>query len=103
MAQRGKSSRTANHAKWDRELTAWFLAEGITRCESCGTDQWLTKMHATKRRYVVTREDYFRAALVCWPEHLPYDEAKGPEPHKRMAAFVDGLIAKRKTVFREAA
>lgn len=95
MAHRGKSNRTKDHERWDRELTAWFLAQGIIRCESCGTDQWLTKMHATKRVYIKTREDYFRAALVCWPEHLSHDEGTGENVHERMAQFVDGLIASR--------
>jgi hypothetical protein len=68
---------------------------GINWCESCGTNYGLSIMHATKRRFIENREDYFRAAIVCLPEHQSYDEATGDDPHGKMAAFVDGLIAKR--------
>jgi len=67
----------------------------IDYCESCGTSYGLSIMHATKRRFIENKTDYFRAAIVCLPEHQSYDEATGDEPHGKMAAFVDGLIAKR--------
>jgi len=52
-------------------------------------------MHATKRRFIQTKDDYFRAAIVCLPEHQSYDEATGENVHAKMAEFVDGLIERR--------
>ena len=52
-------------------------------------------MHGLKRRRIQSRADYFRAAIVCLPEHQSYDEATGDDPHGQMAEFVDGLIGKR--------
>lgn len=95
MRRFGISNRSKDRRLWDRQLKEWFLEQGITRCESCGTDYQVTVMHALKRDYIKTREDYFRAALVCWEEHLPYDEGKGDDPHGKMAAFVDELIERR--------
>lgn len=95
MRRFGRSNRSRERQRWDRELKAWLQKHLPEQCESCGTSYGLTVMHATKRRFIRTREDYFRAALVCWPEHQSFDEGIGADVHEKMAAFVDGLIEKR--------
>lgn len=90
------NSRTKQHRRWGKELKQYLMGDlGIDFCESCGTSYGLSIMHATKRREIQTKADYFRAVIVCLPEHQSYDEATGDDPHSKMAAFVDGLIAKR--------
>lgn len=68
---------------------------GIDHCESCGTTYGLSIAHATKRRFIQTKEDYFRAIILCLPEHQQLDEATGDDPHGRMARFVDEIITNR--------
>lgn len=94
----GQSTRAKDRARWQRELKEWFRLNLPEQCESCGTTYQLTTMHATKRRFINTREDYFRAALVCWPEHVAHEEATGENVHQRMADFVDGLIQRRQAM-----
>ena len=82
------------NAEWKRAMAH------IVWCESCGVpdgfgDQKLTQMHATKQRFITTREQCHRAAKVCWGEHRKYDEGTGENVHQRMADFVDSLIEKR--------
>ena len=90
------STRAKERLKWHRELKRHLFEHlGIQRCESCGTTWALSIAHATKRRFIRTREDYFRAAVLCLPEHQKLDEATGDDPHGRMAMFIDALIANR--------
>jgi len=99
MRVRGASTRAKQHAVWQRELKQHLMGDlGIESCESCGTSYGLSIMHATKRRFIVTREDYFRAAIVCLKEHQSYDEATGENVHEKMANFVDGLIERRNRI-----
>lgn len=49
-----------------------FLGAGITRCERCGTDSFLSFAHKLKRRYMNTVEelsDINTALLLCIPCH----------------------------------
>jgi len=90
------NTRKKQHNAWHRELKQHLMGDlGIQHCESCGTSYGLSIMHATKRRFIKTRDDYFRAAIVCLPEHQSYDEATGENVHAKMAEFVDGLIERR--------
>ena len=90
------NAKTKLHRKWHKELKQHLMGDlGIQHCESCGTSYGLSIMHATKRRFIETRDDYFRAAIVCLPEHQSYDEATGENVHAKMAEFVDGLIERR--------
>jgi len=90
------SARSKKHLTWHKQLRRYLLEElQLSQCESCGTRFNLTIMHATKRRFIQSREDYFRAALVCQPEHQSYDEGTGENVHERMAEFVDRLIERR--------
>ena len=85
-----------NKKRWHRELKEHLMGDlGIQHCESCGTSYGLSIMHARKQRYITDRDEYFRAAIVCLPEHQSYDEGTGNDVHARMASFVDNLIAKR--------
>jgi hypothetical protein len=91
------TSLKKKHNQWDRQLKQWFLDNGITYCESCSTTRFLTVMHALKRRFILTKEDYFRAAVICQPEHhfWEYGDSQNPGTHDRMAAFVDRIIEQR--------
>lgn len=90
------NARTKQHRQWHKELKDYLMGKlGIQWCESCGTTYGLSIAHATKRRFIKTRSDYFRAAILCLPEHQKLDEATGPNPHERMAEFIDRLIEQR--------
>ena len=90
------NARAKLHRKWHRELKQHLMGDlGINYCESCGTSYGLSIMHATKRRFIETKADYWRAAIVCLPEHQSYDEGTGENVHERMAEFVDKLIEQR--------
>lgn len=96
LSTRSNSERARRHARWQRELKHYLFEKlGIRRCESCGTTYGLSIAHARKRRFLKTREDYFRAAVLCLEEHQKLDEATGNNPHGRMAAFIDRLIQQR--------
>ncbi len=96
LSPRGKNSLGKLKSKWHRELKQYLMGDlGIDYCESCGTSYGLSIAHALKQRFITTREDYFRAIILCLPEHQKLDEGTGDDPHKYMAAFVDRLIAKR--------
>jgi len=82
--------------KWHRELKQYLMGNlGIDYCESCGTSYGLSIAHARKQRFITTRDEYFRAAILCLPEHQSLDEATGENVHERMAEFIDALIANR--------
>lgn len=86
------------HRQWHKELKEYLMGNlGIEWCESCGTTYGLSIAHATKRRFIKTKQDYFRAAILCLPEHQKLDEATGENPHERMAEFIDLLIERRDT------
>lgn len=82
--------------KWHKELKQYLLGDlAISWCESCGSTYNLTIMHSMKQRRILTRSDYFKAAIICQPEHQSYDEATGDNVHERMREFVEGIIEKR--------
>lgn len=92
--QKSKSSHRQDKDEWNAE---WKKDHAhLKYCWSCGSrgepGNPITQMHATKQRFIRTREDSRRAAWVCWEEHKSYDEAQGVDVHEKMAAFVDGLI-----------
>ncbi len=98
MRKIGKNALGISKREWNNEWKEQM--KDVVWCESCGNpdgfgDAKLTQMHATKQRFITTREDCFRAAKVCWGEHKKYDFATGDDPHGEMAKFVDDLIAKR--------
>ena len=70
---------------------------GIRFCEIkipgiCAGNRMLTWAHATKSRFLITSEDWQRAAKCCLPCHQ-YIEAL---PHKEMGRVVNQAIAKRR-------
>lgn len=42
---------------------------GITRCEVCGTDNYLSFAHRLKRRDITTDEELRTVALLCITDH----------------------------------
>lgn len=68
---------------------------GITHCEirlpGCWNRSGLTWAHATKSRFIITDEDWLRAARACISCHQKIEVMK----HAEMAAYVDGAIAAR--------
>lgn len=52
-----------------RLLKQSFATAGITRCEECGSDNFLSFAHSKKRRFITTREDLYDVALLCVPCH----------------------------------
>lgn len=77
--------------KWHTDLKKWMEANLPPICENCGSGFGLTIAHATKQRFIRTREDYFRAALLCLECHQ--DAEFGT--HERMAEIIDGYIERR--------
>lgn len=48
-----------------RKIKEQFLKWEITRCEQCGGTFALGFAHRMKRRFIVTREEMMRVALLC--------------------------------------
>lgn len=64
----------------NRRLKELFLNKGITKCEICGTDNYLSWAHRAKRRYYNTVEelsDFNSVILACIPCHNKYLEWDG--------------------------
>lgn len=64
--------------KANNRLKEIFLSKGITRCELCGNNSWLSYMHRKKRRHYQTVEeltDFNQVILACMSCHtqLEYD------------------------------
>lgn len=76
---RGKTSRlrrVGNNSRsrdWLREwpsLKRELERAGITRCERCGSDYFLTPAHSLKRRHITDRTQMREVAILCAPCHL---------------------------------
>ena len=65
-----------------------FRLLGITRCEICNTDQWLSFAHRKKRRHYTDDglNDYNEILLLCVPCHqeLEKDPKLTRETFKRL-------------------
>ena len=66
----------ALNQKANKILKEKFERKGITRCEICGSNQWLTFMHRLKRRYYTSLEelsDINEVILACMKCHQKYE------------------------------
>jgi translation initiation factor 2 gamma subunit (eIF-2gamma) len=91
------------HSKdWRREwpgLKRELERAGITRCERCGSDYFLTPAHSLKRRHITNRTEMREVALLCAPCHSTLEllgEAK-------MRPAILAIIADRPNKLTEAA
>lgn len=70
MNRRPKGGKTA---QWDAaraKIKRKFEAAGITRCEVCGSDQFLGFAHRKKRRFIPKDDpELFVVALLCVTHH----------------------------------
>jgi hypothetical protein len=67
LGKRGRMGRDAN-----KKLAELFLSKGITRCEVCGSSEWLTWAHRRKRRHYNSVEelsDFDQVLLLCQRHH----------------------------------
>lgn len=93
-----KGKRTLKRGSMNAELNKL----GIQCCElriegRCLGRQMLTWAHATKSRFLVTDEDWLRAARACCPCH-DFVESKS---HAEMARIIDEAIALRNSRYFE--
>lgn len=80
-------NRTLLNKQANQKLKVWFENKEITRCELCGSDNWLSFAHRKKRRYYRTVEelsDPNEVLLLCIPCHskIEYDVALTREVFK---------------------
>lgn len=76
MIKRKPSHKTFGRSKkvdaWSRlraKLKIEFAEMNVTRCEICGTDDFLSFAHRLKRRFITTDEELRQVALLCIPCH----------------------------------
>lgn len=91
------SIRSQNNAKWHRELKQWWAKEvGIEYCEVrfsvCVGSFGGALAHSKKRRFILTKEDYFEVCYACVKCHEVLDNKMS---HYEMEVTVKEIIAKR--------
>lgn len=97
--QRGRKPIKAGKRTLKRQAMNRRLNKlGIDQCEIrmpkvCTPHFGLTWAHATKSRYLVTDEDWMRAARCCLPCHMLIEAMS----HEAMFLIVTKAIAKRDT------
>jgi hypothetical protein len=87
----GNNSRSKD---WRREwpsLKREFERAGITRCERCGSDYFLTPAHSLKRRHITSRTQMREVALLCVRCHEHF-ELQG---EAKMCPAIRAVIASR--------
>lgn len=92
----GKSSRSKQTAAWDRELKLEWAGKGITSCEvrleGCMGTFGLALAHSKKRRFILTKEDYWSVVAACQKCH---DRLDLDMNHEEMQKTVEGIINAR--------
>lgn len=97
-----KVGNNAHSKDWRRrwpKLKAGFERAGITRCERCGSDYFLTPAHSLKRRHITNDAEMDEVALLCQPCHDHF-ELQG---EAKMYPAIRALIADRPNKMMEAA
>jgi len=78
-------NRTSINRKADKEITRQAVNRGIIRCEICGSNSWLTRMHRHKRLWYYDKPDellwdYKQWIIACIKCHDHYeDDREGTE------------------------
>lgn len=66
-------NRTRINQKTNKQLKQLFLDKGITNCERCGNDNFLSFAHKHKRRWYYDKPellaDFNQVLLLCIPCH----------------------------------
>jgi hypothetical protein len=75
-----------------KALKKKFLEMGITRCELCGSSNFLSFAHSKNRRHILTQKELEEVALLCIPCH----EAVEGFTAESMRAVVRRTIRERK-------
>lgn len=97
LNRRGKSTRSGQTRKWDEELKEWWVANNMPRyCEirllGCMGTFGGALAHSEKRRYILTREQYFEVVFACQKCHEYLDLKM---THENMRMLVKTIIAER--------
>ncbi len=90
MNRAGKKTKAwdACRARLKRE----FMKMGITRCEMCNNDNFLSFAHSKKRRHIVG-DELSEVALLCIPCHSGVELL----PEAEMTTLIRNIIATRTT------
>lgn len=87
--KRGKKMKA-----WDKaraKLKTLFEKQGITVCEKCGADNFLSFAHRFKRRHIVDEEELMNVALLCVPCHEVLERL----PEYQMCQEITAIIRNR--------
>lgn len=87
---RGKKVKAWESAR--RQLKVKFEAANVTRCELCGTDDFLSFAHSKKRRHI-QGDELNEVALLCIPCHQSAELL----PEAEMTITIRRIIAERET------
>lgn len=100
MRTYGKSNRSKERRRWQRELAAYWKASPISYCEArlsgCVGSFGLSPAHSKKRRFIRTKEDYFEVVAACQNCHQQLDQKMS---HTEMEAKVKEIINARQHQF----
>lgn len=94
--------RNSHSQDWRRrwpKLKRAFERDGITRCERCGSDYFLTPAHSLKRRHITNETQMDEVALLCQPCH----ETLELSGEAKMYPAICDIIANRPNRLTEAA
>lgn len=92
MNKTGKSTRSKQNRQWTQDLREWWIASGLPqRCEICGGTFGLALAHSKKRRFILTKEDFFECAALCQTCHTDVEYGS----HERMETTIKELIERR--------
>lgn len=90
---------TSLRKKWHKELYQYLESQDLLGCEwpGCGSSLGLAAAHGKKRRFIHTREEYFRAVLLCQTHHhyVEYGNNNEPGTHERMDIIIQVLLDTR--------
>lgn len=84
MRRFGKKGQAWNRVR--TKVKKKFFDSGITRCEMCGTDNFLSFAHRLKRRFITNDEELATVALLCIPCHEKVE--RSPDMYELITAII---------------
>lgn len=88
----GNNSKSKDWRRAWPKLKKKLERAGVTRCEECSGDYFLTPAHSLKRRHITNETELNEVALLCRECHRKCDEEMS---HEDMARHIRDIITRR--------
>ena len=89
--KRGKKTRAWDHTR--AKLKKQFFEIGVTTCEECGADNFLSFAHRLKRRFITDEAELATVALLCIPCHEKVERLGHSEMFRRITDIINRRTA----------